>query len=74
MTRDRFVLSNGHASALLYTMLHLTGYHVSMDDLKRFRQIQSNTPGIEVSYVLKSPGVEIYITHRPPRKFYDSWC
>lgn len=43
--RDRFVLSAGHASALLYTMLHLSGYEVSMDDLKRFRQIDSLTPG-----------------------------
>ena len=43
--RDRFVLSSGHASALLYSMLHLCGYKVSMDDLKRFRQIDSLTPG-----------------------------
>ncbi len=43
--RDRFVLSNGHASALLYTMLHLFGYKVSMDDLKQFRQWGSITPG-----------------------------
>ena len=43
--RDRFVLSSGHASALLYTMLHLCGYKVSMDDLKQFRQIDSLTPG-----------------------------
>ena len=43
--RDRFVLSSGHASALLYTMLHLCGYRVSMDDLKQFRQIDSLTPG-----------------------------
>ena len=43
--RDRFVLSSGHASALLYSMLHLCGYQVSMDDLKRFRQIDSLTPG-----------------------------
>ena len=43
--RDRFVLSSGHASALLYTMLHLCGYKVSMDDLKAFRQIDSLTPG-----------------------------
>lgn len=39
--RDRFVLSNGHACALLYTMLHLTKYDVSMDDLKNFRQLGS---------------------------------
>jgi transketolase len=43
--RDRFVLSNGHASALLYSVLHLTGYKVSMDDLKQFRQWGSHTPG-----------------------------
>ena len=43
--RDRFVLSSGHASALLYSILHLCGYKVSMDDLKRFRQIDSLTPG-----------------------------
>lgn len=43
--RDRFVLSNGHACALQYTMLHLAGYKVSMSDLKDFRQLDSNTPG-----------------------------
>ena len=43
--RDRFVLSSGHASALLYSVLHLCGYKVSMDDLKQFRQIDSLTPG-----------------------------
>ncbi|MBF0804141.1 MULTISPECIES: transketolase [unclassified Neisseria] len=43
--RDRFVLSNGHASMLLYSLLHLTGYQVSIDDLKNFRQLHSNTPG-----------------------------
>ena len=43
--RDRFVLSSGHASALLYSMLHLCGYKVSLDDLKQFRQIDSLTPG-----------------------------
>ena len=43
--RDRFVLSAGHGSALLYTMLHLSGYEVSMDDLKNFRQWGSKTPG-----------------------------
>jgi transketolase len=44
--RDRFVLSNGHACALQYTMLHLTGYDVSLDDLKQFRQLHSKTPGL----------------------------
>lgn len=43
--RDRFVLSAGHASSLLYTMLHVSGYEVSLDDLKSFRQLGSLTPG-----------------------------
>ncbi len=43
--RDRFVLSNGHASMLLYSVLHLTGYDLSLDDLKSFRQWGSKTPG-----------------------------
>ena len=43
--RDRFVLSNGHASMLLYALLHLTGYGLSIDDLKNFRQLHSRTPG-----------------------------
>lgn len=43
--RDRFVLSAGHASALLYSMLHLCGYKISMDDMKSFRQLDSKTPG-----------------------------
>ncbi len=43
--RDRFVLSAGHASSLLYAMLHLCGYNISLDDLKRFRQLDSLTPG-----------------------------
>ena len=45
INRDRFVLSAGHASSLLYAMLHLSGYKVSMDDLKSFRQLDSLTPG-----------------------------
>lgn len=45
MDRDRFVLSNGHASMLLYAVLHLTGYDVSIDDIKRFRQLHSKTAG-----------------------------
>lgn len=54
--RDRFVLSNGHASMLLYSLLHLTGYNVSIDDLKQFRQLHSKTPGHpELGY---TPGVE----------------
>ncbi|WP_323837535.1 transketolase [Photorhabdus africana] len=43
--RDRFVLSNGHGSMLIYSLLHLTGYDVSVDDLKNFRQLHSKTPG-----------------------------
>ncbi|ELA08459.1 transketolase [Moraxella macacae 0408225] len=43
--RDRFVLSNGHGSMLLYALLHLTGYELSLDDLKNFRQLHSKTPG-----------------------------
>jgi transketolase len=54
--RDRFVLSPGHASALLYSLLHLTGYDLSMDDLKEFRQWGSKTPGHPEYGV--TPGVE----------------
>ena len=54
--RDRFVLSNGHGSMLLYALLHLTGYALSLDDLKAFRQLDSRTPGHpEVGH---TPGVE----------------
>jgi transketolase len=54
--RDRFVLSNGHGSMLLYSLLHLTGYDLPMDELKRFRQLHSKTPG-HPEYGL-TPGVE----------------
>ena len=54
--RDRFILSNGHASMLLYSMLHLTGYDLSLDELKAFRQWGSKTPG-HPEYGL-TPGVE----------------
>jgi transketolase len=54
--RDRFVLSNGHGSMLIYSLLHLTGYDMSLDDLKNFRQLHSKTPGHpEYGY---APGVE----------------
>jgi len=54
--RDRFVLSNGHGSMLIYSLLHLTGYDLSIDDLKQFRQLHSRTPGHpELGY---TPGVE----------------
>lgn len=45
INRDRFVLASGHASALLYSMLHLTGFDITIDDLKNFRQLNSRTPG-----------------------------
>ncbi len=45
VNRDRFVMSNGHGSMLVYSLLHLTGYSVSIDDIKNFRQLHSNTPG-----------------------------
>jgi len=54
--RDRFVLSNGHGSMLLYSLLHLSGYDLSIDDLKNFRQMGAKTPGHpEYGY---APGVE----------------
>jgi transketolase len=54
--RDRFVLSAGHGSMLLYSLLHLTGYDVSLDELKRFRQWDSKTPGHPECFM--TPGVE----------------
>ena len=57
MDRDRFVLSNGHASMLLYAVLHLTGYDLSMDDIRNFRQLGSRTPGHPECDV--TPGVEM---------------
>ncbi|MEZ9913697.1 transketolase [Vibrio breoganii] len=54
--RDRFILSNGHGSMLIYSLLHLTGYELSIDDLKNFRQLHSKTPGHpEYGY---APGIE----------------
>lgn len=54
--RDRFVLSNGHGSMLLYSLLHLTGYNLSIDELKNFRQLHSKTPGHPEW--METPGVE----------------
>ena len=56
INRDRFVLSNGHGSMLLYALLHLTGYDLSMEDIKNFRQLHSKTPG-HPEYAI-TPGVE----------------
>ncbi|UGA55167.1 transketolase [Vibrio sp. VB16] len=54
--RDRFILSNGHGSMLIYSLLHLSGYELSIDDLKNFRQLHSKTPGHpEYGY---APGIE----------------
>jgi len=54
--RDRFVMSNGHGSMLVYSLLHLTGYELTIDDLKNFRQLHSKTPGHpEYGY---APGIE----------------
>ncbi|MFY8133689.1 MAG: transketolase family protein, partial [Aquimonas sp.] len=54
--RDRFVLSNGHGSMLLYSLLHLAGYDLPIDELKRFRQLHSKTPGHPEAF--HTPGVE----------------
>ena len=54
--RDRFVLSNGHGSMLQYALLHLSGYDLSIDELKRFRQLESKTPGHPENFM--TPGVE----------------
>ena len=56
MNRDRFVLSNGHGSMLLYSLLHLTGYKLSINDIKNFRQLNSITPGHPECDI--TPGVE----------------
>jgi len=56
VNRDRFVLSNGHGSMLQYALLHLSGYALSIDDLKQFRQFESKTPGHPENFM--TPGVE----------------
>ena len=71
--RDRFVLSNGHGSMLIYSLLHLTGYDLPMDEIKNFRQLHSKTPGHpEYGY---APGIETTTgplrsrpNHRPTRR------
>ncbi|MEN6465895.1 MAG: transketolase, partial [Syntrophaceae bacterium] len=55
--RDRFILSAGHGSAMLYSLLHLTGYELTLDDLKCFRQWDSKTPGHPER--ARTPGVEV---------------
>lgn len=55
--KDRFLLSAGHGSALLYSMLHLTGYDLPMEELKRFRRLDSKTPGHPESML--TPGIEV---------------
>jgi transketolase len=59
--RDRFVLSNGHGSMLLYSLLHLTGYPLGIEDLKRFRQLGSRTPG----HPEREPALGIEVTTGP---------
>ncbi|WP_368486611.1 transketolase [Spiroplasma sp. DGKH1] len=57
INRDRFILSAGHGSALLYSLLHLSGFNITIDDLKNFRQLGSITPGHPESYL--TPGVDV---------------
>ena len=56
INRDRFVLSNGHGSMLLYSLLHLTGYDLNLEEIKNFRQLHSKTPGHPESHLTE--GVE----------------
>lgn len=67
--RDRFILSNGHASMLLYSLLHLTGYDLPLEELKNFRQLHSKThshPEIGYTPVLKPPPVLLDKVWRTP--------
>ena len=57
INRDRFILSAGHGSALLYSLLHLSGFNITIDDLKNFRHLGSITPGHPESYL--TPGVDV---------------
>ncbi|KKK62956.1 hypothetical protein LCGC14_2999160, partial [marine sediment metagenome] len=59
--RDRFVLSNGHGSMLLYSLLHLTGYDLSIDEIKNFRQLGSRTAG----HPERDPDISIETTTGP---------
>ena len=52
MNRDRFILSAGHGSSMLYSLLHLFGYGLTIDDMKQFRQLDSLTPGIRSTGIL----------------------
>ena len=71
LNRDRFVLSNGHGSMLIYSLLHLTGYDVSIDDIKQFRQMDSKTPGHpEYGY---TPGVETTTGPARPGSCQRGW-
>lgn len=64
--RDRFILSNGHASMLLYSLLHLTGYDLPIEEIKNFRQLHSKTPGHpEIGY---TPGLK-----PPPGRWGKGW-
>ena len=57
LDRDRCVLSNGHASMLLYALLHLTGYELPLSELQRFRQLRSLTPGHHEHLATRVPGI-----------------
>ena len=71
--RDRFVLSAGHASMLLYSLLHLYEYDLPLDEIRRFRQLHSKTPGHPEFGETPTPGRETvrfgaYPTHNAPKK------
>lgn len=67
--RDRFILSNGHASMLLYSLLHLTGYDLPLEELKNFRQLHSKTPAtrrLVIRQALKPPPARLDKVWRTP--------